>query len=212
MKYYALVVDTDQYAGNFEREMASYCTGLEFPRGAEYITDEVENAEWWEDNTYDDGEEGCSIWTTPGWFNNGMGWHYEDTPENRELAVVKSRDSMIAYHATQKSVMEERLRNQNFDGTWTQDACERTLESIKASIANTELTVTWPANMSVAMFSSEQPPAEVIDEVWKRAQQFNTVYQQHNRGLRKDTPITVKKIRLVMIETVVTKTEINVGQ
>jgi hypothetical protein len=79
MKYYALVIDTDQYAGNFEREMASYCTNLEFPRGDEYCSNDVEHSDWWEENTYPhyngEWDEGCSIWPTPGWSNNGMGQH-----------------------------------------------------------------------------------------------------------------------------------------
>ena len=160
MKIYALVIDTDQYAGNFEREMTSYCTNLEFPRGQEYITDDVENAAWWENNTCeyskdsDDYPEGCSIWVTPGWSNDGRGKHVR-------LADGQSR--------------------------------------------------AYPAYMSVAMFCSKHPPREVIDEVWKRAQEFNAVYQKSEQYWAKHAPITVEKIRLVAIEEIVTETEIDVS-
>lgn len=215
MKIYALVIDTDQYSGNFEREMTSYCTNMAFPRGEEYITDEVEHAAWWKANAAEWTEdsdrypEACSIWPTPGILNNGMGWHYEDTPENRELAAIKSRESQIAYHARQKAEVEERLRTGNFEGSWTQEACERTLKSIETSIANAGRFVAWPAYESVAIYCSEIPPAEVIAEVRERAEKFGPVFALTYRGSK--AKITVKGIRLVAIEKTVVKTEIDVS-
>lgn len=44
MKRYSFVVDTNQYAGNFEREMAYYMTGLELaplPGGIQWLQDLV---------------------------------------------------------------------------------------------------------------------------------------------------------------------------
>jgi hypothetical protein len=215
MKIYALVIDTDQYSGNFEREMTSYCTNMSFPRGEEYITDEVEYAAWWEANAAewtedpDDNPESCGIWPTPGVLNNGMGWHYEDTPENRELAVIKSRESTIAYNARQKADVEERLRTENFEGSWTREACERTLKSIETSIANAGKFVAFPAYQSVAIYCSEIPPAEVIAEVYERAKKFGPVFALTYRGTK--TVITVKGIRLMAIEKTVVKTEIDVS-
>jgi hypothetical protein len=222
MKYYALIIDTDQYSGNFEREMASYCTGLEFPRGEEYIMDDIQHADWWEEHVYlysadsDDYPEGCSIWQTPGFYNNGMGWHYVDTPENRELAKVKCRESMVEYHARRKATVEERLRTGNFEeengrGAWTKEACERTLKSIETSIANAGGFVMSPAYQSVAIFSDEQPPPEVIEEVKARAHNFNAVWQQKYAPWAQATPVTVTGFRMISIETATTETEIDVS-
>lgn len=78
--YYALVIDTDQYSGNFEREMASFCTGLYFPRGAEYVDKgSLNHDDWWARYAMDypegEYEEPVAIWPTPGWSNSGMGAH-----------------------------------------------------------------------------------------------------------------------------------------
>ena len=41
--YYGFIVDTDSYAGNFEREMCAYMTGHigECSVGEEYASDEI---------------------------------------------------------------------------------------------------------------------------------------------------------------------------
>lgn len=215
MKIYALIIDTDQYSGNFEREMTSYCTNMAFPRGEEYITDEVEHAAWWASNAAewtedsDRSPEACSIWETPGILNNGMGWHYEDTPENRELAKAKAIEDTTAYYAKNRAFVEERLRTENFEGSWTREDCERTLKSIETSIANAGKFVAFPAYQSVAIFSDEMPPPEVIEEVKARAHDFNAVWQQKYAPWAKSTPVTVTGFRMISVETATT--EIDVG-
>lgn len=76
---YTFVIDTDQYSGNFEREMTAYCTGVigECEVGREYQQMFNEDSDI---NTRieqrDDGE-GCYrptiIWTTPNMSNDGYG-------------------------------------------------------------------------------------------------------------------------------------------
>lgn len=87
MNYYALVVDTNMYAGNFEREMTTFCTGQTFPRGELYLEDDTPHSDWWASNSHDhwDGDEdsypeACSIWPTPNWFNDGYGNQTELEP------------------------------------------------------------------------------------------------------------------------------------
>lgn len=89
---YLLIIDTDQYSGNFERELTGFCTGqhncTHGEREAEdfddYIEDnDIENG--WEhkviSNTDGEGHSGvCSIWPTPGRLNNGTGQHYDAAP------------------------------------------------------------------------------------------------------------------------------------
>ena len=85
--YYLFVIDTDKYAGNFEREICAYITGQigECEVGKENaklarqeIPDVVARLDELIDSVPD--ENGChrpvSIFPTPGWFNNGMGGHY----------------------------------------------------------------------------------------------------------------------------------------
>jgi hypothetical protein len=90
MKNTFLIIDTEQYSGNFERKMTGYITGSDdygelYDKGASVRSREShpELAEYvaaWQE-TYAsrhmfDVEYGatiCGIWLTPGWSNNGRG-------------------------------------------------------------------------------------------------------------------------------------------
>jgi len=82
---YAIIIDTDQYSGNFEREMCAYCTGQVGDCGVgeeeQALFDEKYGDEF-RDNIYELIEQRsddhgcfrpCSIEPTPGYCNNGMG-------------------------------------------------------------------------------------------------------------------------------------------
>lgn len=77
-----LCVDTDRYAGNFERQLVAYCTGHYGDCGvgreeAKEFHDEVEGYPFEGFVVPIADEHGCdrpaSIWSTPGWRNNGYG-------------------------------------------------------------------------------------------------------------------------------------------
>ena len=86
------VIDTDSYAGNFEREMCAYVTGQIGECGVGDGQAEDFNA-WLKskgiaENPFEDilgqvaDDNGChrpcAIWETPGRWNNGSGSHYND--------------------------------------------------------------------------------------------------------------------------------------
>lgn len=82
---FAFIIDTDSYAGNFERELCAYITGHIGDCGvgevnAARFKDEV--GEPFENVTVEADDHGCcrpvTICPTPGWFNDGMGSHYEE--------------------------------------------------------------------------------------------------------------------------------------
>lgn len=84
MKFYVTLIYTNKYSGNFEREMLSFCTGLKFPRGSEYVMKQEHT--FWEDNVYeynieqheDHWEEACAIFPNPDYRNDGVGGHYKN--------------------------------------------------------------------------------------------------------------------------------------
>ncbi len=95
---YIFVVDTDKYAGNFERPMCAYMTGCvgDCEVGQDKAEEFVEDIQ--DDriaSEFDEGvlqvadEHGCyrpvSIWPTPGWGNNGMGKHAQLDGENDKV-------------------------------------------------------------------------------------------------------------------------------
>lgn len=88
---YLVVVDTDQYAGNFEREMGAYLTGRIGDSDTGSLQARIARKEWKELQALedrkgpffglptpivvDDSEDGglFKIWPTEGWVNDGMG-------------------------------------------------------------------------------------------------------------------------------------------
>jgi hypothetical protein len=117
------VIDTDEYAGNFEREMTAFITGCigECEVGSE-LTEELEEDGLSSDFfdcliTQEPDENGChrpcKIWDTPGYFNNGLGKFYKDGQE--EQAKSEYRKSCLEEinnfkNTNPKSVEEHRQR------------------------------------------------------------------------------------------------------
>lgn len=86
-KQYTLVIDTEQYSGNFEVEMTAWVTGLAdsegrgeaFARKAQKtIPQHVQD--WFEEHTRSDGEynDCCGSMLTPGWLGYGNGKTYKE--------------------------------------------------------------------------------------------------------------------------------------
>lgn len=88
---YMIYVDTEDYSGNFERELVAFATGCshEYDHGgiediANTARSQMTFGEWWahhiEEHQGDDDEYPelyANIAATPGWFNNGMGGHFK---------------------------------------------------------------------------------------------------------------------------------------
>ncbi|KKL82030.1 hypothetical protein LCGC14_1988890, partial [marine sediment metagenome] len=98
---YIFVIDTDQYAGNFEREMVAFMTGCvgECGVGDEYAEMYRDRFNIDEDddrhNEYifsSPDDHGChrpaTTWPTPGWFNDGMGNMYREGTDEK-IAVER---------------------------------------------------------------------------------------------------------------------------
>jgi hypothetical protein len=90
-EFWAFVVDTEDYAGNWERELCAFCTGhvgdcnvgeegakkFKEASDSEFIRVVNEIHEKIEFRTDDSGcDRPASIWPTPGWFNDGEGKHF----------------------------------------------------------------------------------------------------------------------------------------
>lgn len=88
-----IIIDTEQYAGNFEREMVAYITARTGECGVGEEQREMAERElpdfardWFEDHLMDTPDDhGCfrpaSISATPGWTNNGYGEHTRLDPD-----------------------------------------------------------------------------------------------------------------------------------
>ena len=91
------IIDTDSYSGNFERQMCAFITGATGDCGVgkheaeifqkenqdEYYNfDEYTELEPDERGTY----RPCSIWMTPGYWNDGLGNHHPDSEKDSPKA------------------------------------------------------------------------------------------------------------------------------
>lgn len=183
-----VVVDTEIYAGNFERELCAYVTGAIGECGvggevARAAASEIVHIDWWRRHVRSEADDkGCrrptSIWATPGWFNNGMGGNYRDVPENYAPARDAAVRSMIEHQRHQEDIIRKRLETGDFEESmggrgWTEEACRRTLADNAASvdrIRNSERR--YPSYQSVAIFVDEFPEGDVLSEMKSRAETY----------------------------------------
>jgi hypothetical protein len=101
-----LVIDTTEYAGDFEREMCAYITGQygECEIGydiAEQESPNIRHLEWFEDHVvHKRDENGCArpveICVTPDYFNDGTAFcsvaiHLDERPEGDVLEEMIGR-------------------------------------------------------------------------------------------------------------------------
>lgn len=125
MAYYLLVVDTEQYSGNFEREMCAYITGQigDCGVGEEFVNEyssDIRHLDWWNENVYQKADEHecerpVEIYPTEGWLNNGMGTFIKKTdPEQTGYPAYMSVAIFMTEKPSEEVIMEFVQRAQDF--------------------------------------------------------------------------------------------------
>ncbi|MDW9481301.1 hypothetical protein GOB57_21890 [Sinorhizobium meliloti] len=180
-----IIIDTESYAGNFERELCAYATGQvsagSYARGiVEAFATDIRHLEWWSahivhERDDDYGEVLVSLVPTPGWFNDGGGGHHRDSSTDTADAVAAR--TRVA-HERAIGVFQRKLEIGDFDGgAWTREKCESEIQRRQQELAALSVPRTrCPAYLSVAIFVDEFPPAEVWDEFVERAKTFAENY------------------------------------
>lgn len=151
------VIDTDTYAGNFERQLCAYITGVigeceQGDREAEEFRKEhpdlVEQMEYELIRQVPD-DHGCrrpvSIYPTPGFFNDGVGNVYPMERVGDPEVTEKYRQELKKYNDKNPSDFED----------W-----------------ETEMPGQHPAYHSVAVFLYEKPSDEILELMVKRAKEY----------------------------------------
>ena len=216
-----VAIDTNEYAGNFEREMCAFITGQVGECGVgdrliaeaheELAEDTFNNTfDWIEENIVQESDDHgcyrpCSIWPTPGWYNNGMGGHYKDEAGSEEQALKDNFEALVEYHSGQFAMVTARIENSNFEdsskpGAWDEAACVRTKKRIEAKLAEAKAKTEvnkWPAYMSVAIFFEEVPPKEVMDVIVDRAKRFAEERPDHRSYYGEKKPLVISAIRVL---------------
>jgi hypothetical protein len=96
---WVVVVATDKYAGNFEREMCAYCTGVVGDCGVgKDLAAEFPHGEWHDRMLQFPDDHGChrpaSIWGGPKF--NDVAMFFAGRPSEREWEIVRSRAKEFA--------------------------------------------------------------------------------------------------------------------
>ena len=177
---YEFIIDTEQYSGNFERELCAYMTGQ--IGGCEKGLEDAEIARqeipedillWLQMHiTRDDDDNDChcfrpvAIAQTPGWFNDGIGNHWR---EGADPALVKAK----------------------FEETVLQSYQRRNDPDMGSRLA--EGPDHFGAYLSVSIHLLRIPPESILTLLMQRARDFN------NRTTKSEwvDNITVTGFRLI---------------
>ena len=201
---WAFVIDTDTYGGNFERELAAYCTGEigECGKGddeAEIYRDEMgispaaEGGPFFEQLHSRADDHGChrpaSIFPNPNWINDGVGNHYRVADWDPAKILPKYRQHRIDY--------AEEHRHVYADKDYGNKEADRQIAEYNALTAADMHA--HPAYNSVAIFFYDKPTDEQIRIIKERAQKFVSVRWSHTRMHRITSPPapTIEGFRLV---------------
>jgi hypothetical protein len=216
--HYILCLDTDHYAGNFERETTAFATGqvgdcnvgLEFVE--EFLGDpttkpfhkEIQDKILLLDVAGDHSfSHYCptGLETTPGYVNDGMGHVYKQdakispTPEQTEVYRQSHRDYDLPHIESAKRRLALGVNG------WTQEHIDKMEERLQEKSA---ATITWfPAFHSVGIFFSRKPSKALINFIVERVQKFYA----RPYGWKKDL-ITLEGVRLLKVLSAKSKKEI----
>lgn len=193
---YGIIIDTDMYAGNFERDLTAYCTGTvgECGVGDDYaelfkednISKElIKEIQDKIDHVAD--EHGCyrpcEIYPSIHTVNNGLGFSYNP---NDELACLEAMVKNVLSDVKDKMEWSERKIQYVRDkaANWTYEAAHReTINSLKAINQNiTGLLKNGPAKYpsyeSVIIYFSEPISNDLLELIKTRAIKFTEVHLQ----------------------------------
>ncbi len=179
---WVFVIDTDAYAGSFEREMVAYCTGeigeCEVGKeSAELYRDQLGLKEY-EGSFADNGNDPCvmrraddhgcarpaAAWPNPNWVNDGMGTHYRVEDWDPETVLAVYRQSHIDW--------AEKHRNSYADKDHGNKEADQKVAEANALTVND--LHQCPAYNSVAIFFSGRPTDEQIALIKERVQKMIT--------------------------------------
>lgn len=206
---YYFVIDTDAYAGNFEREMCAYLTGVVGDCGTGHETARAFRKQF-PDNHFDENvikyfdDNGCyrpcEVYPTPGRFNHGSGKHYDDDADMTEVQadfIAKQE----AYYASLIELAEQNIADGKIE--WTRDLAgfRKRIEEVK-----TQEIQKYPAFESVAIAFKCKPSDEDIEFLKHRAHEFVADKELLMRKYISD--VNIRGFRLIECKTTYTEHKI----
>lgn len=213
---YKFIIDTDSYAGNFERDMCAFLTGRvgecevghEF---AERFSSEV-GREF--HNVVDQADEHgvfrpCETETTPGWFSvpwvregfrDASGFDLETLRKERDRGV----DNYYRPFIQRVQDIKARILAGEVVPGWTLQNCETEIKKTRQTMQQHKQRplVKGPVHQSVAIFFEGMPTAEQIALMKNRASLFRDAYREIHGDQEFD--LTIEGFRIHAISQTIT--------
>lgn len=212
-KKWIFIIDTDSYAGNFERDMCAYVTGIigDCEVGSEF-------AEMYNKEVNTDGLEsvftdylerraddhGCcrptSLWPTKGWLSVGHDKAVRKEDWNQAEADKAYQNEMAEIYRGYLKQTERAVVGQN---GWTQEAKDREIANRKKEIERTlkEKSPKWEPNNSVAIFFEKKPTEKMVALMKERAAKFAEAKREYakkeNISYETKFKLTIHGFRLI---------------
>ncbi|MFA7219331.1 MAG: hypothetical protein WC119_02370 [Synergistaceae bacterium] len=148
----------------------------------------------------------CSIWETPGWFNDGYGNHFRDGEEDKAKESYRKCAIMIKtqeLERTKSIVPVEDTEENRKRGAWTIDAIDAHIKWLENEIQELKGEIKLrlrPQFQSVAIFFNKCPSDKDIELMKKRAFEFAIDTTAYNRFYyEKPEPATIIGFRLLKV-------------
>lgn len=213
---YKFIIDTDSYAGNFERDMCAFLTGRVGECGvgrefAERFSSEV-GPEF--HNVVDKADEHgvfrpCEMETTPGWFcvpwvsggfRETSGFDLETLRKERDRGV----DNYYRPFIQQTRDIKARILAGEVVRNWSLEDCETNIKSTRQRMQqNKQAPLTkHPVHQSVAILFEGMPTAEQIALMKSRAPLFRDARREIYGTQKFD--LTIEGFRIHAVSQTVT--------
>jgi hypothetical protein len=195
---YLFVIDTDEYAGNFEREMCAYLTGRVGDCGvgddfAELFHKEVPNGDALFENvaSVPDEEGGCcrpaTVWPSENWLNDGYGHHFHKLNHNKAevlslyvRCVEEQQNKSI--QDLQKIIVDIKAGKKVYD--YTVEKVQKIIDAHEQTIAKAKALDIVPQHLaynSVGIWFESKPTIEQTSLMKERAAKFAEAKREMGR-------------------------------
>lgn len=213
---YKFIIDTDSYAGNFERDMCAFLTGHvgECEVGREFAERFISEVGPEFHNVEDKADEHgvfrpCEMETTPGWF--GVPWvngGFRETPGFDLGTLRKERDRNVDNYYRRIIQRAQDIKTRILAGEvvrgWTTEECEIEIKRTRRTMQQEKqrpMTITH-VYQSVAILFGGPPTAEQIEIMKSRAPLFRDARREIHGNQKFD--LTVEGFRLHAISETIT--------
>ena len=211
------IIDTDSYAGNFERDMCAYITGMTCDCGvgeefSKIYFDDTKDGDESRFSEYIDqraDDRGCyrptRCWPTMGWLSDGTDvairkseWDQAKANKNWQATQVKIYqgyyDMYAKYNITDPSVIR---------AGWTAESLKKQLDRSRKEIerVSKEKCPKYCPDNSVAIFFDKKPTSKMISLMKDRAGKFAEVKRKIGAHYEKNFKLVIHGFRLVKEST-----------